>query len=114
MGAIFIKTSEEMLQSYIDLQTFFSVCVPVTTIDKVLFSISRGIVTPKGLINSLNISKGNLANYCRGMIEKKEIVKQKNTISRGINYQITAVGEARVKQLISKIEKERKTKGSAK
>jgi len=89
--------------------------VKVSAIDKVLFCIYRGVITPRHIMDKLSVSKGNLANYCKSLTAHGKIRKEQNGTERGIAYSITEKGTQSIQKilknidtLIEKIKKSRK------
>ena len=78
--------------------------VKITALDKVLFCIYRGATTPKELMDKLNVSKGNLANYCKYLAGVNKIKKQQNETERGVTYTITEKGIISVQKILKDIE----------
>gem|GEM_PF-3216971 len=80
--------------------------INANALDKVLFCIYRGATTPYELMNKLDVSKGNLANYCKRLITQNKIRKQIIAGgSRRIAYQITEKGTNSVEKFLAHIEK---------
>ena len=88
------------LENLIDLTK----TVKITALDKVLFCIYRGASTPKELTILLNVSKGNLANYCKNLAAHNKIKRIKNDAERGVTYVITDKGIASVQKILKNIE----------
>ena len=78
--------------------------IRISATDKVLFCIYRGVVTPKQLIDKLNVSKGNLANYCKSLAAYNKIRKEKNGNERGVAYSITEKGTQSIQKILKNID----------
>ena len=78
--------------------------VRISALDRVLFCIYRGATTPKELMDKLNVSKGNLANYCKTLAEQKKIKREKNDTDRGVAYSITEKGTLSIQKILKNIE----------
>jgi len=89
----------ETFENYVDFWVKFRPSVP----DKILFCVGRGTESPGGLIQKLQIAKGNLANYCKALIKNGELSKQVH--GRVVRYGLTAKGSARVKKFLERMSK---------
>ena len=78
--------------------------VKISALEKVLFCVYRGVCTPKELMDKLNVSKGNLANYCKHLASTNKLKKQRNENERGVTYIITEKGTLSVQKILKDID----------
>lgn len=81
-------------ENYID----FGVKYKPSLSDKILFCVSKGLHSPRELIQKLQVAKGNLANYCMALAGDGQLTKQVH--GRIVKYELTVKGNAYIKKFL--------------
>ena len=95
-----MEKATKTFENYVD----FWVKWKPTVSHKILFCVSLGLDSPRALTQKLQIAKGNLTNYCKGLIANGEMTKQVH--GRVVKYGLTAKGQTRVKKFLEAVNKD--------
>lgn len=98
---MYMENAVKTLEKQLELNRI----IKTNAIDKVLFCIYRGHTTPREIMEKLNLSKGNLANYCKYLMTSNKIRKEKLDGERNIKYILTEKGAASIQKILLNIEK---------
>lgn len=96
-----MENAIKSLEKFIELNK----TIRISATDKVLFCIYRGNGTPRELMEKLNMSKGNLANYCKHLMFSNKIRREKLDGERNIKYTLTEKGNVSIQKMLANIEK---------
>ena len=84
----------ENFEKYVD----FWVKIRPTVADKIIFCISRGLHSPRELMQKLQIAKGNLANYCKELVADGLVTKQVR--GRVVEYSLSTKGNEHIRKFL--------------
>jgi len=84
----------ENFEKYVDFWVKFRPSIA----DKIMFCVSRGLHSPRELVQKLQIAKGNLANSCKELVADGQLLKQVQ--GRIVKYRLSAKGNEHIRKFL--------------